>query len=159
MFSFSADGTLKRRHHRNPEGRGQSHQRLNSNDSWMNGPKFAKMVFSFRKSESVEHASMSATVTPSVFVTDNNTNVVAHKGSTTTLHCQVVKDSQYGVVSSNFKWNYIFNFQLCKCKWNNIAFNLRVWNNFCIILLIVIICCFTEFSIKMQHYFGGEVIL
>jgi len=78
MSGESADGTLKRRHHRNPEGRGQSHQ---------------------RKSGSVEHASMSATVTPSVFVTDNNTNVVAHKGSTTTLHCQVVKDSQYGVIT------------------------------------------------------------
>ena len=38
----------------------------------------------------------------SVFRTDNNTNVVAHRGSTTTLNCQVVKDSQYGVVSPQF---------------------------------------------------------
>ena len=34
----------------------------------------------------------------SVFLSENNTSVVAHRGSTTTLHCQVVKDSQYGVV-------------------------------------------------------------
>ena len=67
---FILDGTLKRRHHRNPEGRGQSHlKKLGENSS------------------------------DSVFVSDNNTAIVAHRGSTTTLHCQVYKDSQYGVVS------------------------------------------------------------
>ena len=35
----------------------------------------------------------------SVFLSDNNTAIVAHRGSTTTLLCQVHKDSQYGVVS------------------------------------------------------------
>ena len=69
IFIFILDGTLKRRHHRNPEGRGQSHlKKLGENSS------------------------------DSVFLSDNNTAIVAHRGSTTTLHCQVYKDSQYGVV-------------------------------------------------------------
>lgn len=76
FFSFTSlsgesDGSLKRRHHRNPEGRGQSHQRK-----------------------------AGGSVSPeSVFLTANNTQVAAHRGSTTTLLCQVVKDSQYGVVT------------------------------------------------------------
>ena len=49
----------------------------------------------FRKS-----AGLTEETVGSVFLTNNNTQVVAHRGSTTTLYCQVVKDSQYGVVSS-----------------------------------------------------------
>jgi len=66
-FSGESDISLKRRHHRNPEGRGQNHQRKH--------------------------------LTESVFLSENNTSVVAHRGSTTTLHCQVAKDSQYGVMT------------------------------------------------------------
>lgn len=70
FMSGELDGTLKRRHHRNPEGRGQIHlKKLGENDS------------------------------DSVFLSDNNTAIVAHRGSTTTLHCQVHKDSQYGVIT------------------------------------------------------------
>lgn len=35
----------------------------------------------------------------SVFLSDNNTSLVAHRGSSTTLHCQVEKDSQHGVIT------------------------------------------------------------
>jgi len=70
FMSGELDGTLKRRHHRNPEGRGQAHlKKLGEIDS------------------------------DSVFLSDNNTAIVAHRGSTTTLHCQVHKDSQYGVIT------------------------------------------------------------
>ena len=49
----------------------------------------------------------------SVFLTNNNTEVVAHRGSTTTLQCQVVKDSQYGVVSSiKLKKSIFYQFYL-----------------------------------------------
>lgn len=61
-------GTVKRRHHRDPEGRDSKkvlEQRLDS----------------------------------SVFLSDNNTVITAHRGSTTTLHCRVAKDSQYGVIT------------------------------------------------------------
>jgi len=68
-FGGESDGTVKLRHHRNPEGRGPSHQRKGMLSSG------------------------------SVFLTNNNTEVVAHRGSTTTLYCQVVKDSQYGVIT------------------------------------------------------------
>ena len=60
----------------------------------------------------------------SVFLTNNNTEVVAHRGSTTTLQCQVVKDSQYGVVSSIklkksiFYQFYLIVFALITFLWN-----------------------------------------
>ena len=60
----------------------------------------------------------------SVFLTNNNTEVVAHRGSTTTLYCQVVKDSQYGVVSSIklkksiFYQFYLIVFALITFLWN-----------------------------------------
>jgi len=70
FMSGELDGTLKRRHHRNPEGRGQNHPKK-----------------------------ISENVSESVFLSDNNTAIVAHRGSTTTLLCQVHKDSQYGVIT------------------------------------------------------------
>lgn len=65
-----SSGKLKRRHHRNPEDRESSH------------------------SKKVEEPPPG-----SVFLSENNTALVAHSGSTTTLHCQVYKDSQYGVIT------------------------------------------------------------
>jgi len=65
-----SSGQGKRRHHRNPERR--------------DGVRT-------RRGEAVDATS--------VFLSENNTAVVAHRGSTTTLHCQVHKDSQYGVIT------------------------------------------------------------
>lgn len=64
-------GKLKRRHHRNPEDRETGHTK--------------------KQDDSVEGSS--------VFISENNTALVAHRGSTTTLRCQVFKDSQYGVIT------------------------------------------------------------
>jgi len=79
-FSGETDTNSKRRHHRNPEGR--SHQRKSDNSGL--------------SSNSMDLKSSSS---PSVFLTSNNTEVMAHIGSTTTLNCQVIKDSQYGVIT------------------------------------------------------------
>ena len=53
----------------------------------------------------------------SVFLSDNNTSVVAHRGSTTTLHCQVVKDSQYGVVRRGLR-KYLEYYEIPGLAWD-----------------------------------------
>ena len=64
----------------------------------------------------------------SVFLSDNNTSVVAHRGSTTTLHCQVAKDSQYGVVRRKKTTKYFYH---CKMLGSTTTFNKYLFLKIC----------------------------